>query len=139
MGRLQENLDVQPERPGGRILQVHTNHVVEFHSTSSGDLPQAGDSRLRGQQAGPVPNAVGLHFVGDWRSGADDRHLALQDIQKLRQFIQAGSSQETPDGGDARGRLSACTIASALAAAVRNGDEALHILLVDALIVFDVH
>src|SRR5690348_9690436 len=69
--RFQKNLDVQPDRPGGCIPQVHTNHLVEFHAASSPHLPQTSNSRLGGLQTHPMPGAVAFDFVRDRRSWTD--------------------------------------------------------------------
>src|SRR5207302_1036617 len=35
-------------------------------------------------------------FVRDGRAWADDAHVATQDVEELRQFIEAGSAQDMP-------------------------------------------
>ncbi|MNL35848.1 hypothetical protein D3C87_1579010 [compost metagenome] len=52
-----------------------------------------------GDQAGGL-GLAGLHADGVG-AGADQGHLAAQDVQQLRQFIQAADPQEAADTGDA--------------------------------------
>src|SRR5690606_7629254 len=65
------------------------------------DLPEAGQARCH-HQALVVPVLVGRDLAGYRRAGADDAHLAEQDVDELRQLVQAGAAQEAPDTGPAR-------------------------------------
>src|SRR5207244_6290636 len=46
-GRLEQDLEVEPERPGFRVLEVETYHVVEAQPAAPVHLPEAGDPRDR--------------------------------------------------------------------------------------------
>ena len=87
-GRLQQDLDVQPQRPLIDVIEVlgdpalHLFHGLGF-AAMPGDLCQPGDARLE-----PMPRHVGAHLagvidvVGD-RVGAraDERHVAEQHVE----------------------------------------------------------
>ena len=38
-GSLQKNLYVKPYGPGGSVLEVQTDHIIEFHPASAANLP----------------------------------------------------------------------------------------------------
>src|SRR5271157_6431679 len=82
---------------------------------------------------------VTLDFVGERRPRADEGHIALQDIQELRQLIEAGSAQKAPDGCDAwvGGEFVSGLAFRRLAETV--GNAALYIFLVDGGVVVDAH
>jgi hypothetical protein len=46
--------------------------------------------------------AVAVAFAIDDRTGADDAHLAAQDIEQLRKLVDARLAQKRADRGDAR-------------------------------------
>ncbi len=45
---------------------------------------------------------VALDQLDLLRTRADDAHLAAQDVDQLRQLVEAEPAQEAPDPGDAR-------------------------------------
>src|ERR1700730_2304126 len=49
-----------------------------------------------------MPQIVRPEFIGYRRPGANQRHLAAQNVQELRQFVQAGPANESSDGSYAR-------------------------------------
>jgi hypothetical protein len=54
---------------------------------ASGDLPGTGEARVRGFVHHPV-GPVLIELVGDNRSGTDEAHVALDDVDQLRQFVE---------------------------------------------------
>src|SRR5262245_26666313 len=84
----EENLEVEPEGTRSRIAQVQTYHVVKLHAASTLDLPEAGDSRLHFQHAVAMPEIVGFDFVNHSWTRSNQRHLTLQHVNELRQFIE---------------------------------------------------
>src|SRR5438093_10531606 len=99
--RLQEDLQIQPERPPRRILEIETHHVVERHSTSAVHLPEAGDSWLHFEQASPVPEVVGLELVRNRRAWPDHRHLATEHIEELWELVETGLPEEASKAREA--------------------------------------
>src|SRR6266850_3150032 len=98
----EKNLEIEPERPRRRILEIEPHHIVEWKPASPVHLPEPGDSWLHFQQAPPVPDVVGLELVGDRGPWADHRHVTPQYVEKLRELVQAGLSQESPDARQPR-------------------------------------
>src|SRR6266850_4676907 len=99
---LQKDFDIQPKGPPFRILEVQTNHIVEFEPAATAHLPQPGDPRLGLHHAAPVPDLILIQLVRNGGTRADKRHVALQYIEKLRKLVQAGFAQKLPYSGDAR-------------------------------------
>src|SRR6266850_7415617 len=75
--RLQKDFDIQPKRPRFRILEVQTNHIVEFEPAAAVHLPQPRDSWLSLHHATPVPDLIFIQLVRDWRARTHKRHVAL--------------------------------------------------------------
>ena len=96
----EENLEVQPGRPGVGISQIQAHHVVEFDATSPFYLPQSRNSGPGFQHPAPMPNVVCLYFVCDGRTWPHQRHVAFQHINELGQLVKTGSSQESTDPSD---------------------------------------
>src|SRR3954469_12865150 len=68
---LQENLDVEPWRPGTRISQVEPHHLVELYPAAAIDLPKSSDTGFGLKQTRPMPELVRFHFIGDRWSRAN--------------------------------------------------------------------
>ena len=49
-----------------------------------------------------MPRIVVLHLGWDGRPGADEAHVADENIPELREFVDAGAAQEMPERCDAR-------------------------------------
>src|SRR5438309_11717423 len=69
---LQQDLEVEPERPRLRILEVETDHVVKPQPAAPVHLPEAGDPRLDFQEASTVPDVVALELIGDRGAWPDE-------------------------------------------------------------------
>ena len=93
--RPDEDLDIATEAPAFRVQQVQPDHGVEGQIASPPvDLPQPGDTwtnRMPGQL--PVLQVRGF-FRAEW-PGADQAHVALENVDDLGKLIQ-GVSAETP-------------------------------------------
>src|SRR5882724_2366864 len=74
-GRLRQDLNVKPQRPAARILQVQANHIVKPHSAASAHLPQTGDAWFDFQHTSPVPYVIFFVFVLQRRTRAHERHI----------------------------------------------------------------
>src|SRR5205085_2253275 len=53
-------------------------------------------------QTSSLPWFVASHFAGKRGPGSDDRHIATQDVQQLRQLVDAELTNETTNGCDPR-------------------------------------
>src|SRR6202140_3164850 len=98
---LNKNLDVQPNRPAAGIFKIQANHIIKARPATPLNLPQASNSRLDFQHATTMPQIIGPKFISDGRPGANQRHLSAQNVQELRQFIQASPANKPSHGGDA--------------------------------------
>src|ERR1017187_10345310 len=100
--REHEDLGIKPGRPRRCVSQVQPDHVVELDAASAGNLPQPRNSGFDFQYPATVPRLVGCQFIWDWRTGADERHLSFENIQELRQLVEASLTQELPDSSHSR-------------------------------------
>src|SRR5882762_1907467 len=92
---MQQDLDIEPQGPPARIPQIQTNHVVESETAAAIHLPKTGNTRLRFQDAPPVPCLISFHFIRDRRSRTPKGHFSLENIDELWQLIQACPSQQS--------------------------------------------
>ena len=103
---LEDQLQIQPHRPMPRILQIQPYHFVEGRPAPSIDLPQTCDPRHH-QQAAHMPRTILVNLISDRRPRSNQRHVSEQNIEKLRQFVQAGAATQeliffAPSGTAAR-------------------------------------
>src|SRR5436190_13338390 len=99
--RLEEDRDVEPDRPVLEVVEVKPDEVVEAEVRAAGDLPEAGHS---GQDVVPLAMPVlELRVVAErQRARPDETHLAAQDVEELRDLVERESSQDGAERGDAR-------------------------------------
>lgn len=83
------------------IPQIQLHHLMEPDLIALRHLPQPGTLRRDGQALLVVLGVFG-DFAHQRRAGADEGHVATEDVPELRQLIQAGFAQEVTDLGDAR-------------------------------------
>ena len=96
---LEDDLYVPAEAPVDDVVRVQLHHFLEVRDLrAAADLPQAGDARLR-RQTRAVVEFVFLPLVHRRGTGAYQAHLALQDVEELRELIQARGADELPDTG----------------------------------------
>ena len=91
---LHQNLQIEPGRTMPCIPQIEPDHVVKSHATPPLHLPQTCDSRLRFEQSPPMPGRISLDLIRNRRTRPNQRHIAAQHVDELRQFIQARSPQK---------------------------------------------
>src|SRR3546814_7673575 len=106
-GAAQQDSEVERERPVLDVEKVVLDAPLDlFHgvglSAPAVHLRPAGDARLH-----PVARRVGVDgFLveppgglggGRVRARPDQRHVASEHVDELRQLVEAGSSQEAPD------------------------------------------
>lgn len=84
---------IQPDAPVMHVPAVHLDSFGIVYIASSAGLPHAGDAGEDGVvllDIFPIPR----DFLLDDGTGTDEAHLTFEDIQELRQFIEAGLSKE---------------------------------------------
>ncbi len=97
---LEQDLEVEPQRPLVDVAQIEGDPVVEVVDPgAAGDLPEPGDAGFHGQPPA-LPALVALDLVGDRRPRPDQRHLSLEHVDELRQLVEGPAAQPAADGGD---------------------------------------
>src|ERR1700730_6460203 len=66
---------------------------------AGGDLPQTGETG-RNVEAPKMFQVVALEVVHGMRSWSHNAHIAFQDVQQLREFVNAVYAQKTAHTGD---------------------------------------
>lgn len=99
----EHDLEVFEEAGLGDIHQIHQELVVGRRIVLAVDLGVAGETALGLEAEVPLRE---FFFVlggnlGALGAGAYNGHVAFQDVQELREFIEANSADEAADGGDA--------------------------------------
>lgn len=85
--------EIQPDAPVMHVPAVHLDALGVVDVAASAGLPHAGDAGEDGVvllDIFPIPR----NFLLDDGTGTDEAHLTFEDIQELRQFIEAGLSKE---------------------------------------------
>lgn len=85
--------EIQPDTPVMDVPAVHLYALRIVDITSSAGLPHAGDAGEDGVvlfDIFPIPR----NFLLDDGTGTDEAHLTFEDIQELRQLIEASLSKE---------------------------------------------
>lgn len=85
--------EIQPDAPVMHVPAVHLYALGVVDIASSAGLPHAGDAGEDGVvllDIFPIPRDFFLND-GAW---SDEAHFAFEDIQELRQLIEAGLSKE---------------------------------------------
>ncbi len=88
-----EEHEIQPHAPVMHVPAVHLYSLGIVDITSSAGLPHAGDAGEDGVvllDISPIPR----DFLLDDGTGTDEAHLTFENIQELRQLIEAGLSKE---------------------------------------------
>src|SRR5579883_338276 len=83
------------------ILHIKANALIVGDVLAPADLPQAGDTRAHGEPLLCI-FAVARQLAGMNDARPHEGHLPNQDVEQLRQFIQACFSQKLPHPGNAR-------------------------------------
>lgn len=86
------------------VHQVVDEFVIRRGVVLGKDLGQAGDARFDVMAIGVFGVLLFELFdeEGPFRSGTDKAHVAVENVEDLRQFVQAGSADEFTDFGNAR-------------------------------------
>ena len=88
-----EEHEIQPDAPVMHVPAVHLYSFGVVDIASSAGLPHAGDAGEDGVvllDIFPIPR----NFLLDDGTGTDEAHLTFENIQELRQLIEAGLSKE---------------------------------------------
>jgi hypothetical protein len=98
-GRFQQDSEIERQPGVSSELKIHANHFVEVAAASAVHLPNPSQARFDIENSSMVPRIVKSEFIRDRRSGTDERHVSLYDVQKARELIQAARAQESGKRG----------------------------------------
>ena len=86
--RLQDELEVVPELAiATDIVVVETHLPFKRNVATAADLPNASKTRCHGK-AHAVPRFIFGHFGRNWRAWSNDGHVAFENVDELRQFVE---------------------------------------------------
>ena len=104
-GGLEDNLDIEPERPVLDIPNVFLYaflHLPQFLglTTATIHLGIAGDAGTTEMAHHVLVDDVAVLFgVGKhMRTGTDDAHVAFQHVEELRELVDVGLADEVAEG-----------------------------------------
>ena len=92
--------EIQPDAPVMHVPAVHLYALGVVDVAAAAGLPHAGDAGEDGVvllDISPIPR----DFLLDDGTGTDEAYLTFENIQELRQLIEAGLSKEGAALGDA--------------------------------------
>lgn len=90
-----------PEAPIADVPGVELEAAVEADVVAAADLPEAGNAGRGHADDGQIVANL-LFLAWQVRAWADEAHLALDDVEDLRQFVEAVLADEFADLRDAR-------------------------------------
>jgi hypothetical protein len=93
---MQQDGEVHKKVAMADVIQIVLNVLVDEKVPITTELPESGEARDYPKSL-PVASVVSLHNEWHLRAGADQRHVTFQNIDELRQFIQAVSAQPSAD------------------------------------------
>ena len=97
----QENSQIQPERQLSHVLKIILPSLRPAHLSTTVNLSKTCQARTYLQALQSFAIVVG-HLRGQRRSWADERHIALEDIQQLGQLVDARFAEYPADRCNAR-------------------------------------
>ena len=101
-GGFEHEDEVEGQGPVVDILHVHFHPVFESYGVAVwGDLPNTGDAWFHGE-ASHLPAFVLCDFGWQGWAWADDAHVAEEDVEELRELVDASFAEEAAHAGDAR-------------------------------------
>ncbi len=83
------------------VVVVQAHLAFEADVAAAADLPNAGETWCYGKTHA-VPGLVFRHFGRNRRARAHDRHVALENVEELRKFVEAELAEYVAEGVDAR-------------------------------------
>src|SRR5215813_2580631 len=98
----QHNRHVETQRPAIDVLQIQMHPLLEGKIAAAGNLPEASQPGLH-TEATLLPGLFHPNRIANrQRARANDAHIAQQDIDQLRQLIDARAPQPLPDSSNSR-------------------------------------
>src|SRR3954463_13254368 len=98
--RTDDQPEVAPQRPVGDVDVVQPRHFIEGNIAGSEHLPHSRDPRLQAEAIARPLADMDVLFE-DQRPRTDERHLAAEDVEQLRELVEREASQKAPERCDA--------------------------------------
>ena len=99
--RLKENSQIQKHIPVFNVLKIKQDILFERRIMARRDLPEASETG-RDVETAKVLKIIALEIIFRMRPRADDAHIALKNVKKLWQLVNAVFAKETSKAGNAR-------------------------------------
>ena len=97
--RFKEDLQIPSKTPITDILRVKLHDLFKVcNFRPSADLPHAGDAGLAGEPR-TMMELIFFPLIDGRRAGAYETHLAHQDVEELRKFVETGTPNKITDAG----------------------------------------
>ena len=96
-----DNPDVQPQRLVVHIPHIQPEFLLPTDGVAAVDLGPAGDPRPH-LMAPRLLRGVAPQVLHQKRPRPHQAHISFEDVEQLRQLIEAGGPQEAAEGGQAR-------------------------------------
>lgn len=84
----EHDAEIKPNRPILDVIEVESAAFFEGDAAAAGDLSEAGHARLNGKEERAV--AVAAELAGDEGAGADERDVAADNVEELRELVEGG-------------------------------------------------
>jgi len=95
-----EDEEIQLQAPVFHVPDIELELFLPGESVSPVDLSPSGNSRQH-FQAPPLPGVIEGNIFRKKRPGTHEAHLSPENVIELGNFVQAGTPEETAEGGKA--------------------------------------
>src|SRR5262245_60178305 len=89
-----QNLEVEPEATIADVGDIEPQAIVEVDVGAATHLPESGEARLH-LEPRRVPQTIGFRSERR-RTRPDQRHVSLEHVQQLRQFVETELAENAP-------------------------------------------
>src|ERR1700737_100292 len=99
--RPNDQLQIHPEAPVIDVLEIECQRLIEIQGRPAADLPETGQAGFHGETPRDQ-RVVGGELVRTAWPRSDDAPVTFEDVDQLRELVQAGDPQDVPHARDAR-------------------------------------
>ena len=97
----EEDFHIEPDGELAGVAEIPCDALSEGEVVAPADLGQTGDAGADAHAQGAGGAVEGIHLLRNPRAGADEGHVALEDVEQLGELIQRGGAQELAHEGGA--------------------------------------
>lgn len=98
---IKKDVQVIPEGEVALVAEAVAHPLAEGEVVAAVDLGQSRDARVQGHSFFPGRGGKDGHLLRNPRAGSDEAHVAQQDVDEFRQFIQGSAAQQGAQKGGA--------------------------------------